>query len=111
RQIDGQEKAVLAAHDVKYSCEDHDQRQADGSKRRELRFDSGHRRQDQADASQKLTGSDEDKQSLRYRRKPGHLMEHVVPHSRVVSEDFAEAGEAEEDSPQYLQGPQQDIEG
>ena len=63
----GKEKVGLAAHDVKYSCEDHDQRQADGRIRRELRLDSGHRRKDQADASQKLTDSDEDKQALRHR--------------------------------------------
>jgi len=60
-QIDGH-KVVLVPHDVKYSREDHDQRQAEGSKRRELRFDSGHRRQDQADASKKLTDPDEDEQ-------------------------------------------------
>src|ERR1700730_1064076 len=52
-QIDGH-KVVLAPHDVKYSRQEHDQRQAEGTKRRELRFDSGHRRQDQADASKKL---------------------------------------------------------
>jgi hypothetical protein len=40
---------------VKYSREDHDQRQAEASERREFRFDSGHCRHDQADASEKLT--------------------------------------------------------
>jgi hypothetical protein len=49
---------------VKYSREDHDRRQAEGSKRRELRFDSGPRRHDQADASKKLTDPDEDEQVL-----------------------------------------------
>jgi len=53
-QIDGH-KIVLAAHDVKYSREDDDQCQAKSSKRSERRFDSGHRRQDQTDASKKLT--------------------------------------------------------
>ena len=69
-QIDGH-KVVLAPHDVKYSREDHDQRQAEGSKRRELRFDSGHRRHDQADASKKLTDPDEDEQVLLTPSPPG----------------------------------------
>src|SRR5258708_8329320 len=62
-QVDGH-KVVLAPRDVKYSREDHDQHQAEGSKRRELRFDSGHRRQDQADASKKLTDPEGDEQVL-----------------------------------------------
>ena len=94
-QIDGH-KVVLAPHDVKYSREDHDQRQAEASKRRELRFDSGHRRQDQADASKKLTDPDEDEQVLRHRGKPRHFMERLVPQGRLVTENFAEAGDAEE---------------
>jgi len=57
-------KLYSPRHDVKYSREDHDQRQAEGSKRRELPFDSGHRRHDQADASKKLTDPDEDEQVL-----------------------------------------------
>jgi len=52
-QIDGHKDAL--PHDVKYSRQEHDQRQAEGTKRRELRSDSGHRRQEQADASKKLT--------------------------------------------------------
>src|ERR1700733_4620092 len=110
QQIEGHEKGILAARHVKYSREDHDQRQADSRERRELRFDSGYRGQDQANASQKLTDANEDEQALRYGAKPGDVMEHVVPHRRVVSQDFAEAGEAEEDSPQYLQGPEQSVE-
>jgi hypothetical protein len=45
---------VPAAHQVKYSRKEHDQRQANRSKRGELRFDAGYRRQDQAYASEKL---------------------------------------------------------
>jgi len=39
-------------------------RQAEVSKRRELRFDFSHRRQDQADASKKLTDPEADEQVL-----------------------------------------------
>ncbi len=64
-------KLYSPRHDVKYSREDHDQRQAEGSKRRELPFDSGHRRHDQADASKKLTDPDEDEQVLLTPSPPG----------------------------------------
>jgi len=56
-------------HDVKYRRPGSRPNQA-GSKRRALRLDSGHRQQDQADASQKLTHPDEDGQILRHRGKP-----------------------------------------
>jgi hypothetical protein len=102
RQIDGH-KVVLAPHDVKYSREDHDQRQAEGSKRHELRFDSGHRRQDQADAFKKLTDPDEDEQVLRHRGKPRHVLERLVPQGRLATADTAETGEAEEDAPCTVQ--------
>jgi hypothetical protein len=78
----------------------HDQRQAEGSKRRELRLDSDQRRQDQADASKKLTNPDEDEQVLRRPGKPRHITERLVPQSLIVTADFAETVEAEEDSPQ-----------
>jgi hypothetical protein len=39
------------------------------TKRRKLRFDSGHRRQEQADASKKLTDPDEDERVLRHTGK------------------------------------------
>jgi hypothetical protein len=73
RHIDGQ-KVVLATHNVKDSREDHDQRQADGGNRRELRFDSGDRRQDQPHASKKFSDPDEDGQVLRHAGKPGHFV-------------------------------------
>src|SRR5579862_9038297 len=75
-KIHRHEKAELVAHDVKYSCKDHDQRQADGSERRKFRFGAGHRRHNETDASKKLTYSDENEQALRDRMKPYHgLME------------------------------------
>ena len=48
-------------------------RAAECSNRRQLRFDSGHRRQVQAHASKEFANSDEDEQSPRHCRKPGHL--------------------------------------
>jgi hypothetical protein len=57
----------------------------EGTKRRELQFDSGHRRQEQADASKKLTDPDEDEQVLRHRGKPGHFLERLIPQGRVIT--------------------------
>jgi len=48
-------------------------------------FDSGHRRQEQADASKKLTDPDEDEQVLRRRGKPGHFLERLVPQGRLIA--------------------------
>jgi hypothetical protein len=51
----------------------------------ELQFDSGHRRQEQADASKKPTDRSEDEQILRHRGKPRHFMERLVPQGRLVT--------------------------
>jgi len=42
-------------------------------------------RQEQADASKKLTDPDEDEQVLRHRGKPGHFVERLVPQDRVIT--------------------------
>jgi hypothetical protein len=46
-----------------------------------------------------------------YHGKPRHFMERLVPQGRLVTEDFAETGEAEEDAPQHLNGPKCGIYG
>src|SRR5277367_4210106 len=109
-QVHRQEKAELAAHDVKYCRKDHDQRQADSSEGRESRSDASHRRQDQADTPKKLTDTNEYEQALRHGGKPCHwLLKGMVPHVRPVTQDFAETSEAEEDAPRHLQDPKCNI--
>jgi len=48
-------------------------------------LDSGHRRQEQADASKKLTHPGEDEQVLRHCEKPRHFLERLVPQGRVIT--------------------------
>ena len=87
-----------------------EQRQAEGSKLRELRFDSGHRRQHQADAPKKITDP-EDEHVLRHGGKTRHVLERLVSQGRLVTEDFTEPGEAEEDARQHLHAPKCGIHG
>ena len=54
---------------------------------------------------------DEDEQVLRHRGKPRHLRARFVPQRRVVTTDFAETGDAEEDAPQHLHDPKYGIHG
>ncbi|MGD1090635.1 MAG: hypothetical protein ABSB35_01445 [Bryobacteraceae bacterium] len=43
--------------------------------------------------------------------KPRHFMERLVPQGRLVTADFAESGDAEQDAPQHLHGPKSGIHG
>ena len=52
-----------------------------------------------------------DEQVLRHGGKPRHVLERLIPQGRLVTEDFTEAGEAEEDAPQHLHAPKCGIHG
>jgi len=54
---------------------------------------------------------DEDEHVLRRRGKSRHFTERLVPQGLIVTTDFAETVEAEEDAPQHLRGPKCGING
>src|ERR1700730_2292056 len=63
------------------------------------------------DASKKLTDPDQDEQVLRHGGKPRHFLERLVPQGRLVTQDFAQTGDAEEYAPQHSHGPKCGIHG